>query len=47
MTLKNPNDRFGINPEIDLTKLHDWILRNTGKDLNEQTVSYILGTAKK
>ena len=38
---------ISINPEIDLTKLHDWILRNTGKDLNEQTVSYILGTAKK
>ena len=38
---------ISINPEIDLTILHDWILRNTGKDLNEQTVSYILGTAKK
>ena len=36
-----------INPEIDQTKLHDWILRNTGKDLNEQTVSSILATTKK
>ena len=38
---------ISINPEIDLTKLHDWILRNTGKDLNEQTVSSILATTKK
>ena len=35
---------ISINPEIDQTKLHDWILRNTGKDLNEQTVSYILSS---
>ena len=38
---------ISINPEIYLTKLHDWILRNIRKDLNEQTLSSILATAKK
>ncbi|MBQ6275337.1 MAG: hypothetical protein IJK62_01365 [Bacteroidales bacterium] len=38
---------ISINPEIDLNKLHDWILRNIRKDLNEQTLSSILATAKK